>query len=75
MVTDCSTTTLNNLVSQYEDYTLVETLTPIGENKVVAFYYPFHLDPMALDDLTLCLFHAEKNCPADSKVQTLSNNR
>ena len=75
LVTDCSTTTLNNLVSQYEDYTLVETLTPIGENKVVAFYYPFHLDPMALDDLTLCLFHAEKNCPADSKVQTLSNNR
>lgn len=75
MVTDCSTTTLSNLVSQCEDYTLVKTLTPVGENKVVDSYYQFHLDPIALDDLTLCLFHAEKNCPVDSKVQTLSNSR
>ena len=61
MVTDCSTTTLSNLANQCEDYTLVETLTPVGENKVVDSYYQFHLDAIALDDLTLRLFHAEKN--------------
>ncbi len=53
----------------------METLTPVGENKVVDSYYQFHLDAIAPDDLTLCLFHAEKNSPADSKVQTLSNSR
>ena len=53
----------------------METVTPVGENKVVDSYYQFYLDAIALDDLTLRLFHAEKNSPADSKVQTLSNSR
>ncbi|MBE6999073.1 MAG: hypothetical protein E7428_02685 [Ruminococcaceae bacterium] len=60
LVTDRSTT-LSNLANQCEDYTLVETLTPVGENKVVDSYYPFHLDAIALDDLTLCLFYIEKD--------------
>lgn len=61
LVTNCSTTTLSNLVSQCEDYTLVKTVAPVGENKVVDSYYQFHLDAIALDDLTLRLFYIEKD--------------
>lgn len=60
MVTDCSTSTISNLVSRYSGYEIVEIVTPEGENVTGAEYMEFHLDEEAFDDLVLRLFYEPK---------------
>ena len=60
MVTDCSSTTLNNLLDHYGDFPLAEIVSPAGENVMGEKYYEFHVDAEALDALILRLFYAPK---------------
>lgn len=57
IVTDCSTTTLNNLLQRYSDYPIAEVVTPSGKN-VYADYVEFYVDEEALDALILRLLYA-----------------
>lgn len=59
MVTDCSSTVINNLLQRYGDYPIVEMVSPEGKN-VMADYYQFYVDKQKLDELILRLFYAEK---------------
>ena len=59
IVTDCSSTVLNNMLQRYADYPIVELVSPEGEN-VMADYYEFHVDEEKLDELILRLFYAPK---------------
>jgi LCP family protein required for cell wall assembly len=59
IVTDCSSTVMNDLIQHYGDYPIVEIVSPAGES-VLGKYYEFHLDQEALDQLILRLFYAEK---------------
>ncbi len=61
MVTDCSATTLNSLVSRYADYTMKEVLSPDGNNVRGDEFMEFYPDEEALDQMILNLFYAEKN--------------
>ena len=60
VVTDCSTMSLNHLVSQYIDYELVRSLTPAGESVKGQKYQEFHVDSEALDSLIIELFYSPK---------------
>lgn len=59
MVTDCSSTVVNDLLQRYGDYPIVEIVSPEGEN-VMADYYQFYADEEKLDSLILRLFYAVK---------------
>lgn len=59
-VTDCSTTVLNRLASDYGDYTLGRILSPEGENVLGEEFYEFHLDEKALEKLAIELFFDKK---------------
>lgn len=58
LVTDCSQTTMSNLLSRYKDYTFKGTVTSDGENVKGEEYMEFHLDQEAMDALVLKLFYA-----------------
>lgn len=61
MVTDCSGTTITNLVSRYVDFSLEEIYVPEGDNVQGEQYYEFYADEEKLDELILKLFYAPKN--------------
>ena len=60
MVTDCSVTVFSEILSQYDDYTLSEILSPEGESVRGEEYMEFYLDEEALDELAVRLFYAPK---------------
>ncbi len=60
VVTDCSTVSLNHLVTQYIDYDLVRTLSPRGESIQGEKYQEFYADPEALSSLIIELFYQVK---------------
>ena len=60
IVTDCSGTTLNNLMEDYGSYPIEEIVSPEGENVRGEEYYEFYADENALDVLILRLFYAPK---------------
>lgn len=59
MVTDCSSTVMNDLLQRYGDFPIVEIVSPEGEN-VMADYYQFYADEEKLDSLILRLFYSVK---------------
>ena len=59
-VTDCSITVLEDMVSRYGDYPIVEIVSPAGENRKGEVYMEYYVDEEALDDLILRLFYAPK---------------
>ena len=59
MVTDCSSAAANTLQQRFGDFSIVEIVSPEGEN-VIADYIQFYADEEKLDDLILRLFYAEK---------------
>lgn len=61
MITDCSTTVLNRLASDYSDYVFVRTVSPEGENIMGEKYYEFYVDEEKLDALILELFYELKD--------------
>ena len=60
IVTDCSSTVLNSMLSHYKNYTPGKFVTPQGENVLGRTYYEFYPDEEALDALILELFYAPK---------------
>lgn len=60
IVTDCSGTTLKNLMEDYGSYPIEEIVSPEGENVRGEEYYEFYVDEDALDTLILRLFYAPK---------------
>ncbi len=58
LVTDCSETTMSNLLSRYKGYTFKGVVTPEGENIKGENYMEFHLNEEALDRLILDMFYA-----------------
>lgn len=60
MVSDCSSTVINNLMNRCSDYTMADVITPAGENVLGKEYYEFHLDEGKLDELILHLFYSPK---------------
>lgn len=60
IVTDCSSTVLNSMLSHYKNYTPGKFVTPQGENVLGRTYYEFYPDKEALDALILELFYAPK---------------
>lgn len=60
MVTNFTTKSVSNVLSQYSDYALDEVLTLEGQNTLNNGHYEFILDEEALDDLILRMFYAPK---------------
>ncbi len=60
-VTDCSTTVLNRLATDFGDYTLGRIVSPEGENRMGEEFYEFYLDEEALKELAIELFFEPKN--------------
>ncbi len=60
VVSDCSTTTISNVLSHYQNYEISRIVTPEGENVLGEEYYEFHVDEDALDALILELFYRPK---------------
>lgn len=60
LVSDCSATVISQVISRYADYTLVDVLTPKGENVLGKTYFEFYADEDDLDRLILDLFFAPK---------------
>ena len=60
VVSDCSTTTISNVLSHYQNYEISRIVTPEGENVLGEEYYEFHVDEEALDALILELFYRPK---------------
>lgn len=60
VVTDCSVNTISGMMNRCVDYTVVEIVTPEGENVLNETYYEFYVDKEKLDALVLRLFYAPK---------------
>ncbi len=60
LVSDCSTTTISNVLSRYQNYEISRIVTPEGENVLGEEYYEFHVDAQALDALILDLLYRPK---------------
>lgn len=60
IVSDCSVNVISGLMERCADYTLVEIVSPVGENVLSEEYYEFYADEEALDALILRLFYAPK---------------
>ena len=60
IVTDCSATVFNTLVSQYATYDLGRILSPEGKNVMGETYFEFYVDEDSLLEQTLDLFYAPK---------------
>ena len=60
IVTDCSATVFNTLVSQYATYDLGRILSPEGKNVMGETYFEFYVDENSLLEQTLDLFYAPK---------------
>ena len=60
LVTDCSVTTLSNMLDRYADFTLKEVVTPEGENLIEDGHYAFYVDEEKLDELIVRLLYNPK---------------
>lgn len=60
VVSDCSVTTLSNLINRFSAYTLTEITTPEGDNHKGNEFMEFYVDEAKLDELIIRLFYAEK---------------
>lgn len=60
IVTDCSSTTLSNMLDRYAEFTLKEVVTPAGENIIEDGHYAFYVDEEKLDKVIQRLFYAPK---------------
>lgn len=60
LVSDLPVSTLTGMVDRYEGYTISDTISLVGENKLGETYYEFYPDERALEDLILELFYAPK---------------
>lgn len=60
IVTDCSATLMSSMLNRYADYSLVDVVSPVGENRQGDAYMEFYADEEALDQLVLDLFYAPK---------------
>ena len=58
LVSDLPVNTLSGMVDRYEDYTILEIISPEGENVMGEEYYEFHADEEKLEELILELFYA-----------------
>ena len=61
LVSDCSTSTIQNMIRNYAGYEVARVVTPEGENVLGEQYYEFYVDEEKLDSLILELFYAPKN--------------
>ncbi len=60
VVTDCSVSGLNHLISEYIDYEMTVSVSPRGESVAGKKFQEFYPDPDALDDLIIQLFYKQK---------------
>lgn len=60
IVTDCSAETLSTLLDRYSDFTMKETITPQGENRIEDGHYAFYPDEQKLDELIVDIFYRPK---------------
>ncbi len=60
MVSDCSVNVISSMMERYADYSLVEIVSPEGENVKGEQYMEFYADEQELDALILRLFYAPK---------------
>lgn len=60
LVSDLPVNTLTSMMERYEGYTMAETISLTGENRMGQEYYEFYPDEEALEDLILELFYAPK---------------
>lgn len=60
IVTDCSMNAITGLMQRCAEYTLKETVSPVGENVLGKIHYEFYVDEEKLDELALRLFYAPK---------------
>lgn len=60
IVTDCSVETLSKIINHYLEYTLLDAITPEGENLIEDGHYAFYADEEKLDALCVELFYRPK---------------
>lgn len=60
IVTDCSVTTLSNMLDRYAQFDLKEVVTPEGENRIEDGHYAFYADEEKLDELIVRLIYSPK---------------
>ena len=60
LVTDCSVNLISSMLRRYGGYTLVDMVSPAGENVRGEQYYEFYPDEEQLDELVIELFYAPK---------------
>jgi anionic cell wall polymer biosynthesis LytR-Cps2A-Psr (LCP) family protein len=60
IVTDCSVTTLSNMLDRYAQFTLKEVVTPEGDNLIEDGHYAFYVDEEKLDELIVRLLYDPK---------------
>ena len=59
IVTDCTVTVMNDLLTKYADYPISEVISPPGDN-VMSDFYEFYVDSDALEEIILKLFYVPK---------------
>lgn len=60
IVTDCSSETLNAMMSRYSDFEVAGAITPEGDNRIEDGHYTFYTDEEKLDKLIVELFYRPK---------------
>ena len=60
IVTDCSVTTLSNMLDRYAQFDLKEVVTPEGENRIEDGHYAFYVNEEKLDELIVRLIYRPK---------------
>ena len=60
IVTDCSVTTLSNMLDRYAQFDLKEVVTPEGENRIEDGHYAFYVNEEKLDELIVRLIYSPK---------------
>ena len=60
LVSDLSLSTLSAMMERYDGYTIGDTLSLTGENKLGKEHYEFYPDEEAMEELILKLFYAPK---------------
>ena len=58
IVTDCSVTTLSNMLDRYAQFDLKEVVTPEGENRIEDGHYAFYVNEEKLDELIVRLIYS-----------------
>lgn len=61
IVTDCSSTVLSDVLERYEDYDIMQVVSPAGDAFVVDGHYQFFVDEADLDRLIVDLLYAPKH--------------